>query len=318
MHRLALQAVESGRIAVAGSVHDHPEWEAVRSEVLRYGFQSVAAVPVGYRDTIDGVLVVGDARPTAFDDRLKTVYEELGDVVGSALFRAQMDAETTSEQTVLIQVQVADDDCLLNRLSRELDCNVQLEGLSSVGAGVTQAYVQVVEGTAEAVASFLEREQAVRRVTPITTDDGPALFGVVFESFPVLQIVTERNGRIQSFETHDGVSDVSIEFPVAVDVRAAVEAIQTIWPETTFQSRREQTGTPETPGTLFGRLRDELTERQFDALRNAFYGGFYDWPRASSNDQLAAVMGISSPTFQHHRRVAERKLLELLFDQMRP
>jgi predicted DNA binding protein len=55
------------------------------------------------------------------------------------------------------------------------------------------------------------------------------------------------------------------------------------------------------------------TDRQFEALETAYYGGFYEWPRQSNNADLAEVLGVSSPTYQAHRRAAERKLVAAVF-----
>jgi predicted DNA binding protein len=46
----------------------------------------------------------------------------------------------------------------------------------------------------------------------------------------------------------------------------------------------------------------------------AYYGGYFEWPRDSSASDVASSMGVSQPTFSNHLRGAERKLLELLFD----
>jgi predicted DNA binding protein len=59
---------------------------------------------------------------------------------------------------------------------------------------------------------------------------------------------------------------------------------------------------------------DALTERQATALRSAYYSGYYDEPRTTSGDELAAAMEVSRPTFHQHLRAAERKLLAAVLD----
>jgi predicted DNA binding protein len=51
-----------------------------------------------------------------------------------------------------------------------------------------------------------------------------------------------------------------------------------------------------------------------EALRTAFVGGFFEWPRRSSGEEIAAVMGISQSTFLQHLRAAHKKLLSSLFE----
>jgi predicted DNA binding protein len=79
-------------------------------------------------------------------------------------------------------------------------------------------------------------------------------------------------------------------------------------------ARRERTDSVETVGTFRAAFEARCTDRQFEALETAHYGGFYEWPRQSNNADLAEALGISSPTYQAHRRTAERKLVAAVFE----
>jgi hypothetical protein len=314
IHGLAVAAVRSGCVVVADAVHGNADWDPVRSEVLRYGFQSVAAVPVGHHETVAGVLVVGDSRPAAFDDHLRDVYAELGDTVGAAMFRARLETDTDGSTSVLVRLQVDDEGCLLNRMSKRLGCTIELEDLSSFEKDTHLIILTVVGSSVDALTAFLGEQEVVESVRDLVTEGERTLLELSLRSHPVLDVLTEWGGTIESFEARDGTADLTIELPAGADVRAVVGAVQTVWPDTRFHSRRERTHSVETPTTFLARLRENLTDRQLQAIRTAHYGGFYDWPRTSRNDELASVMDITSSTFQYHRRVAERKLLELLFD----
>mgnify|MGYP002124740165 CR=1 FL=1 len=61
-------------------------------------------------------------------------------------------------------------------------------------------------------------------------------------------------------------------------------------------------------------LHNHLTDRQRTILEKAFEEGYYDWPRECTAEALAAEFGITTATFCEHIRVAERKLLTMLFD----
>jgi hypothetical protein len=63
-------------------------------------------------------------------------------------------------------------------------------------------------------------------------------------------------------------------------------------------------------------LRSKLTERQLEVLRTAIDGGFYDWPRAKSGQEIADELDIAQPTFHNHLRTAERKVFEYLYREM--
>lgn len=52
-----------------------------------------------------------------------------------------------------------------------------------------------------------------------------------------------------------------------------------------------------------------LTGRQLEALSVAIRGGYYDSPRRTSTEKLAAALGLSRSTYQEHLRKAERSVL---------
>ena len=59
---------------------------------------------------------------------------------------------------------------------------------------------------------------------------------------------------------------------------------------------------------------DRLTDRQREAVLAAYHAGFFEWPRESAGEEVAADMGVSQPTFVEHLRRAESKLLDALLD----
>jgi len=61
-------------------------------------------------------------------------------------------------------------------------------------------------------------------------------------------------------------------------------------------------------------LQGELTDRQLEALRTAYVGGFFEWPRENTGEEIAELMGVSQTTFLQHLRTAQRKTLSLLLD----
>jgi predicted DNA binding protein len=61
-------------------------------------------------------------------------------------------------------------------------------------------------------------------------------------------------------------------------------------------------------------LADELTERQATALRAAYFGGYFEWPRDSTAEELADSLDVSSPTLHNHLRTAQQKLLRAFLE----
>lgn len=54
---------------------------------------------------------------------------------------------------------------------------------------------------------------------------------------------------------------------------------------------------------------DALTDRQLEVLRKAFQNGYYEIPRGTTMDELAAELGVDDSTVAEHLHRAERNLI---------
>jgi len=94
-----------------------------------------------------------------------------------------------------------------------------------------------------------------------------------------------------------------------------VEHVRDHYPSTDLLSVRERDEPPLSRQAFLGELGDRLTNRQLTALRKGYLGGFFDWPRDVSGEELAESMDISPSTYHQHLRTAERKVLAALFEK---
>jgi predicted DNA binding protein len=106
---------------------------------------------------------------------------------------------------------------------------------------------------------------------------------------------------------------LTVEVPERVRVRSFVDAIAADYPGTGLNSRRMLTEDNNSPATFQMALREQWTDRQYEALHSAHLAGYYEWPRLSTAATLAEALGISAPTYQYHLRAAERKLVCEMF-----
>ena len=60
----------------------------------------------------------------------------------------------------------------------------------------------------------------------------------------------------------------------------------------------------------------KLSEKQEHAIHLAVKRGYFDFPRKANLDQLAKEMKISKPTLQQHLRIAEKKLVPFLTENI--
>ena len=81
-----------------------------------------------------------------------------------------------------------------------------------------------------------------------------------------------------------------------------------------FVARRERERAVRTRAGLHAELEATLTERQLEVLETAYYAGYFRSPRRSTGSDVAESLGVSQPTVSEQLRVAQRKVLDLLFD----
>ncbi|MDS0294885.1 helix-turn-helix domain-containing protein [Halogeometricum luteum] len=72
-------------------------------------------------------------------------------------------------------------------------------------------------------------------------------------------------------------------------------------------------GVPPSPADLL----PDLSPRQYDALRAAVEGGYYEIPRETTTEELAAELGVGRRTAEEHLRRAENKLVGAVFERLR-
>ena len=58
-----------------------------------------------------------------------------------------------------------------------------------------------------------------------------------------------------------------------------------------------------------------LTDRQLEVTQTAYYSGFFESPRESTGEDVAALLGISPPAFYQHIRTVQRKLFTAVFEE---
>lgn len=116
-----------------------------------------------------------------------------------------------------------------------------------------------------------------------------------------------------------GVEDggcITAEIPGDENPSDVIEAFLDEYPDAMVLAKREKNGiSPRfSDSGIQEVLHTHLTDRQRNILQMAFEAGYYDWPRECTAEDIAAEFNITSATFSEHIRVAERKLLTILFN----
>lgn len=58
----------------------------------------------------------------------------------------------------------------------------------------------------------------------------------------------------------------------------------------------------------------ELSDRQLETVKTAYFGGYFEWPRKSSTEDIADMLDVTHPTISRHLREAQRRVFAELFE----
>jgi hypothetical protein len=107
---------------------------------------------------------------------------------------------------------------------------------------------------------------------------------------------------------------VTVDLPPDADIRSLLSTARPGSSSLALRSKREVDRSDHDAAERFETLPEELTERQASTLRAAYLAGYFEWPRESTAESLAASLDVSSPTFHQHLRKAQGKLLDAYFE----
>jgi PAS domain S-box-containing protein len=310
-------AVRTGEAQVVEQLAaDESVPEPVRREAFARGLQSSIAVPLRYGDTTFGILGVYATRPDAFSEREQESLETLGVVAGFAINAARQRNLVLSDTVVELVFGVSDSDAFFAASSARLDCDIGVEGIVPLDQGSLLCYVRV-EGADVGALRELPADRTgvdVRRVVHDSTDgDGGLVEVTVSGDSPVLVLV-ERGATVRTVEYERGTGAIVAEVGAGEDVREIAEAVGEAFPASELRSKRERERPVETAQEFRSALHQRLTDRQRIALRTAYVGGYFESPRDSTAEELAAALGVTSPTLHYHLRASQRKLVDAFFD----
>ncbi|SDF19240.1 PAS domain S-box protein [Halorientalis regularis] len=313
----AAKTFETGEVTVTNDVESDPLFEPFREPALDHGFRSVAVIPFTHRTVTHGMLAVYADRPGAFSDRERKAFEVLGEMVGFAISATQNRQLIESDVPIEMTLELDEPETFFGTASANLDCACRLLGSAKASGDGRLHYVAVTappdEVRALADESGTPGPDSLRLVTE--TDDHAVFEARVRPS--ITSVLLESGAKPVAVEAEGGEVTVEAAAPRGFDLRALTERLDERFGGVTLAAKREGDGWPAATEAPCEGVDDKLTDRQRAALSAAYFGGYFDWPRDSTAEDVAESLDISSPTFHQHLRHAERKLLSTYFDDGR-
>ncbi|MFB6125398.1 MAG: bacterio-opsin activator domain-containing protein [Halanaeroarchaeum sp.] len=298
------RATETGRVQIAGCGLGETPWESALDE---RDCHSVAVVPVVYGDTHYGTLSIGTADPNAFENIERGVFAELGETIGYAINAIESKEALMTDSVTEVEFRTRDTACFSVAMSAELGCTLDLQWLSPQSETLVE-YFRVEDADPDAVRAFAEGSPSLADVQMVADGDD-ALFRFEVVDSCVARTIGDYGADLKGIRVEDGSARVRAHLSSSADVRAILEALQSSHGDVELLARRERERPRRTTQEVQTALEERLTDRQREALQTAYIGGFFDWPRERSGEEIASVMGIAQSTFLQHLRVAQRKVL---------
>ena len=275
------------------------------------------AVPVRYRDVTHGALCAvagGDPPVDPVSASERRELTALGRCLGWAVTAGRWRDLLHSDAVTEVEFHTGGEDAFLARASAALDCRIELASTVTVDDDASRFYLSVEGARPQPLADVIAGASGVSDLRVIETREAGCDVSVRVTGGSAVRTLTEHGATVQDATADDGRVRVIAYLPEGADVRPVADGLRTAFAGARLASKRSVPREPRSEDSLREGVADRFTDRQWAALSAAYHGGYFDWPRGSTAEEVADAMGVSSPTFHNHLRKAQRQLLDGLFE----
>ena len=307
------EAMTSGETQVV-DVADLPdrEWHEA---LVDDAFATVAIVPLSHRDAKYGVFCAYVDDATALDEREVAILNALGRMAGTAISAVETRRTLTADDIVSLSFAVRNRDAFFVRVAEAADVSLTYAGSMHRDDDRLGLFFTVETDDPDALEAAAMDLDGVVDVTVITANDGACLVEFEVENAGLLSTLADYGADIREITATPTNATVEVELPRDANARSLVDHVEAEYDDVELTAYRERERSASTKQEFIASLESQLTERQLTALRRAYFGEFFEWPRPTSGDDLAESMGIARSTYHQHLRAAERKLVGEFFDR---
>lgn len=276
--------------------------------------RAAIAVPITYEDATYGVLTVLASRKDAFTDSEKAEFELLGETIGFTIMAVKNRQLLLADTVVELEFRIDGGDTFSFDLSERYGCTCSLEWAGTTAKGRTFQYVTIDGLEGETVLEEARAHDSIEECRLI--HDGMDQCTIEMRLCKSgVRTLTNHGATIRDISVEDGVGRCLVEVSQNADIREIADALSMIYENTELVARREVDRPVRTAAERRKRILDELTDRQLTTLRLAYYGGFFDWPRESTGEEIAEAMNVSPPTMHQHLRKGLKAILGEFFEE---
>ena len=191
------------------------------------------------------------------------------------------------------------------------ETRIEIDSVVSLPDGTTVQYMGTADLSASGFVTAIEEVPHFLDARLLSSIDGYSRIEAHSDSETVAQVFSSLGGRPREIRAASDEVRFLGELPGDVDARVATEGIRRFHPSAELVSEE----LVYSPHLLYDVVADALTERQLGVLNAAYFGGYFDTPRASTGDDLAARFDVTRQTFNQHLRKAQQTVFRHLFEK---
>ena len=300
---------ESGNAVRVGTDPD-TDWERAARD---YGIEYVVAQPLVTNDVLHGVLAV--YAPREVDDHRRELLEEYADSLAVGIDDAKRDQVLHGETVTHLDLQVPAAGSPIAALSQALLARGKADAITVQSVvpsdGAVRYFVTIAGATVDQLQEITQHrdDERIRSVEQLGEADGKHTIDT--RAPTVESLILDAGGMIVESTANGGEARIEAEISGRGDASEIVDAVHDHAPGATVTTVQDVESTvDETDQPLAA----ELTDKQSQALKAAYFSGYFERPRVRGADDVAETLGISRQAFLQHLRVAENKVFTELFD----
>lgn len=224
-------------------------------------------------------------------------------------------AKDTSESSVVeLEFKLDGSDFFLAAALGATGCEFELDILIPRSDGTVLEFLTVRGIDPDIALDHLQESPGIRAAQLLNSQDEEAVFELISES-RIATAIADEEAYLNRITASGGEGRLTAEVPSHIDVSRVITGFLMEYPEAELIARRETDR--QAPSISESRfitgLLEGLTEKQLRALRVAHANGYFEFPRRQQATDVAGKLGVTTPTFSQHLRIAQQKLLDEIF-----
>lgn len=312
--RPVTRAAQTGEIRTINRLlDDETVPDALEKAAQEDDIRSAIVVPITHEDATYGVLTVLASRDDAFSERERAEFRVLGETIGFTIMAVKNRQLLFADTVVELEFRIDGGDTFSFDLSEEYGCTCSLEWAGTTVNGRAFQYVTIGGLDGETVLEEAKAHDSIEACRLIYDGEKRCTIEMRLSKSGV-RTLANHGATIRDVSVEAGVGTCLVEVSQDADIREIAEALTRIYENTELVARRGVDRPVRTAAERRNRILDRLTDRQLTTLRLAYYGGFFDWPRESTGEEIADAMDISPPTMHQHLRKGLKSILGEFFE----